>query len=229
MIRGKRIVAAAVAAGIGVFLVWLSVSQAWQDVRSLHLGGVKVNFWQVTWVWADNHAWYGILGALLAVMAVGLAASVKDHTLAWRMAGGSLVTVGSILVWILLLQALGYGRLVGTLSSTVQPYYGPVEEFTKRLMECWQLLAAGIAMILVGGCACISPQRKAVKRKPEPIPAFTGIWTMATVHRLGRVYAVVQYDHEKKQSRILRSRLPGGIRPGDRLRLQENGVFTKIG
>lgn len=228
MTRGKRIAAAAVAAVIGLVLVYLSVSQAWQEIRQLNPGWKEARYAsEVYWVWADNHAWYGIIGTLLVAVAAGLAASVKGRRLALRVGGAVMALAGSVLLGVLLQQAWEYARRHGIFLSIL--FYGPREMFLELLIKHKLMLAVSIAMILVGGLACFFSRRKAAKRKPEPIPAFTGIWTMATVHRLGKVYAVVQFDHEKKQCRIHRSRLPGGIRSGDRLCLQENGAFAKIG
>ena len=227
MTRGKRIAAAAVAAVIAVFLVWLSVSQAWQEIRQLNPGWKEARYAsEVYWVWADNHAWYGVIGALLAVVAVALAVSVRDRVLAYRAGGGSLLAVGAVLAGVLLQQTWEYAWIRVHFSSSFLSY-GTV--CLEKVSQYPLMLAVSVAMILGGGCACISPRRKAVKRKPESLPVFAGVWTMATVLRLGRNYAVIQYDHEKKQTRLIRSRLPAGIRPGDRLRLQENGAFTKIG
>ena len=228
MTRGKRFAAAAVAAVIGLVLVYLSVSQAWQEIRQLDPGWKEARYAsEVYWVWADNHAWYGIVGTLLVAVAAGLAASVKGWRLAFRAGGAVMALAGSVLLGVLLQQAWEYARRHGIFSSILS--YGQREIYLELLIKHKLMLAVSIAMILVGGLACFFPRRKAVKRKPEPLPVFAGVWTMATVHRLGKVYAVVQFDHEKKQCRIHRSRLPGGTRSGDRLRLQENGIFTKIG
>ena len=135
--------------------------------------------------------------------------------------------LGVVLLGVLLQQAWKYAWFHGALMSSLS--YGQREIYLELLIKHKLMLAVSIAMILVGGLACFFPRRKAVKRKPEPLPVFAGVWTMATVLRLGRNYAVIQYDHEKKQTRLIRSRLPAGIRSGDRLRLQENGAFAKIG
>ena len=228
MTRGKRFAAAAVAAVIGLVLVWLSVSQAWQEIRQLNPGWKEARYAsEVYWVWTDHHAWYGIIGTLLVAVAAGLAASVKGRRLAFRAGGAVMALAGSVLLGVLLQQAWEYARRHGIFSSILS--YGPREMFLELLTKRKLMLAVSIAMILVGGLACFFPRRKAVKRKPEPLPVFAGVWTMATVHRLGKVYAVVQFDHEEKRCRILRSRLPDGTRSGDRLRLQENGAFAKIG
>jgi hypothetical protein len=228
MTRGKRFAAAAVAAVNGLVLVYLSVSQAWQEIRQLNPGWKEARYAsEVYWVWADNHAWYGIIGTLLVAVAAGLAASVKGRRLALRVGGAVMALAGSVLLGVLLQQAWEYARHHGIFLSIL--FYGPREMFLELLTKRKLMLAVSIAMILVGGLACFFPRRKAAKRKPEHLPDFAGVWTMATVLRLGRNYAVIQYDHEKKQTRLIRSRLPAGIRSGDRLCLQENGAFAKIG